>query len=76
MINSSLFLWYTLDVKLTCVCRCWLPRCKLGNFCFSLSLSTIWWMKDYRSNKVLKINIQSCVLLVVYKVYVISQATA
>jgi len=33
-------------------------------------------LKDYRSNEVLKINIWSFVLLVVYKVYVISQATA
>ena len=33
-------------------------------------------LKDYRSNEVLKINIWSFVLLVVYKVYVISQAIA
>ena len=46
MINSSLFLCYTIYVKLACVCCCWLqPRRKLGNFCFSLSISTIVYWK-------------------------------
>jgi len=47
MINYSLFLFYNIDVKLAYAC-CWLYICwKLDHICFTFSLSTIFWLKDY-----------------------------